>query len=42
MEKIKETLDKLVKGKDLTRKESFSVFKDLIDGKFGKCSFCTT
>jgi len=36
MEKIKETLDKLVKRKDLTRKESFSVFKDLIDGKYGK------
>jgi anthranilate phosphoribosyltransferase len=36
MEKIKEALDKLVKRKDLTRKESFSVFKDLIDGKYGK------
>lgn len=36
MEKIKEALDKLVKRKDLTRKESFSIFKDLIDGKYGE------
>jgi len=36
MEKIKKALDNLVKRKNLTRKESFSVFKDLIDGKYGK------
>lgn len=34
MEEIKEALDKLVKGKNLTRKESFFVFKNLIDGKY--------
>ena len=35
MEKIKKALDKLVKGEDLTRNESFLVFKNLIDGKYG-------
>src|SRR3989344_3419831 len=36
MEKIKKALDNLVKRKNLTRKESFSVFKDLIDGKYDR------
>src|SRR3989344_8961861 len=36
MEKIKKALDNLDKRKNLTRKESFSVFKDLIDGKYDR------
>src|SRR4030042_4477023 len=36
MEKIREALDKLVKGKNLTRNESFSIFKSLIDGRYGE------
>lgn len=36
MERIKEVLEKLVKSKNLTRKESFYIFKDLLDGKYGK------
>jgi len=34
MEEIKKNLDKLVNGKNLTRKESSSVFRDLMDGRY--------
>ena len=36
-------LNDLVRGKDITREESFAILTDLIEGKFGEveCSFGT-